>query len=320
MNTLQSFQTDWIDIHQSQLFITLFETVFGSKISENFLFWKYRDTHRLGIGLKREHDLTAFYGGMPRNVLYKGKMISAVQMGDVMVHPSERGAFTRRGAFWKVASTYLEEEVGEGKAHSIAFGFPTSRAYQLGKRLGLYDAVDSMCEVSWSLESKGPTTLWRAREWKPSDISYICDIWEKMAFSCKHSIIGVRDEAWLAQRYLEHPNSPYKILSICPKWSNRPEGIIILKEHENEIELIDFFGDVSKLKKYMKAMLRYAYSQKAKRLFCWITKSHVESFKYYQPQIRDLDIIIPFNVHTKGIELEQVQNRWWLMGGDTDFK
>lgn len=311
----------WINLTKKKEWLTLFSEVFSSQMSENFLEWKYRDTKKMGVALKDEEKLVAFYGGMPRDALYNTKPIKAVQIGDVMVHPNQRGAFTRKGAFWKVATTYAEAMIGKNKEYDIAFGFPSKRAYMLGKRLNLYDAVDSLLELSWNVIRKPFFSLWRGRQWKDSDINALPLIWEKMSISLNQSLVGVRDEKWLQERYLNHPDSIYSVLSVHRFWSSRIDGVLILRNHDDgSIEWIDMIGDVALIPQFWNVAYRFCYKRAAKRLFCWMTKSHLDVFKMTNPQVHDIDIVIPLIVHNSSLDLAKIKNRWWLMAGDTDFR
>lgn len=311
----------WIDQTQQSQWRELFHTVFGSQMSQKKLAWKYRDTEKIGIGLQKDDKLVAFYGGMPRDVVFEGKLLHAVQMGDVMVHPSQRGAFTARGAFWNVASSYIGAMVGEGKPYEIAFGFPNKRAYQLGHLLGLYDKVDHLIQLSWSVPKRNSISIWRLRDWKDSDINHVSRLWEQMRKSLSNSVLGVRDAQWLSNRYVKHPETPYRIITVHKIWSSRPEGILILKDRGEEgLELIDMIGDVAKIPMFIEMACRYGNAVSSSKVFCWITNSHLSYFESTHPIVHDIDIIIPYNVLTQGIKPEKIKNRWWLMAGDTDFR
>jgi len=36
--------------------------------------------------------------------------------------------------------------------------------------------------------------------------------------------------------------------------------------------------------------------------------------------VRDLDVFVPANAWTAGPPIEKLIGRWWLTGGDTDFR
>ena len=311
----------WIDLSMATEWLELFECVFGTEMSSKLLKWKYRDTDTIGIGLRKENKLVAFYGGMPRDIIFEQQLVHAVQMGDVMVHPSERGAFTSKGAFWSVASNYIGTMVGEGKPYEIAFGFPNKRAYKLGHLLKLYEMVDSLTELSWPVRKRFPLSTWSFHDWKDTDIDHVSRLWGQMVKSLPESALGVRDAQWLKTRYVNHPDLPYRIIIIHRAWKSRPEGILIFKDRgEDGLELIDMIGDTAKIPMFIEMACRYGYQRSSPKVFCWITNSHLSYFESTHPVLHDIDIVIPFNVLTQGIKTKQIKNRWWLMAGDTDFR
>ena len=92
---------------------TLFAQVFGHVISQEEWDWKYRSTDLRGSLLtKASGDAVAFFGGMPRSFSYQGRSIQAVQNGDVMVRPQERGVFSRKGALFHVAQHFFHINLG----------------------------------------------------------------------------------------------------------------------------------------------------------------------------------------------------------------
>lgn len=321
MNLEPNTQLEWLHADHSESFLTLFKNVFGSEMSYEFLLWKYQGCEHFGIGFKRDDELTAFYGGIPRDVLYRGEPLKAVQMTDVMVHPNERGAFTRKGTFWKVASTYIGTKVGDRNPYPLAFGFPSYRHYLLGNRIGLYDSVDSITELSWSSTPSNGLSFWKIRELKDSDMKYVPGLWDTMKEKFADSVIGVRDSRWLQKRYLDHPENPYQILVLHKIWKIKPEGIIILRDRGDAgIEWIDMIADPGLIQILHKSVMQYISKKPIKRLFCWITASHAHLFESTAPAQGDPDVVIPFNILTDGMSPENVQNRWWLMSGDTDFR
>lgn len=104
--------------------LNLFLDAFGHEMPPELWHWKYQGVDILGMMLRNEGKAVAFYGGMPRTTHLFGTPVTAVQIGDVMVHPEHRGTLTRKGAFFQVATHFLERYVGEQQLYPIAFGFP----------------------------------------------------------------------------------------------------------------------------------------------------------------------------------------------------
>ena len=92
----------------------------------------------------------AFFGGMPRRFVHAGQVLEAVQNGDVMVLPDERGVFSRHGAMYHAVDHFVRHYVGPGCAYAFAYGFPSERAFKLGFKLGLYAEAGRMMELRWA--------------------------------------------------------------------------------------------------------------------------------------------------------------------------
>jgi hypothetical protein len=52
----------------------------------------------------------------------------------------------------------------------------------------------------------------------------------------------------------------------------------------------------------------------------WITSQHAHLLSGNTGEITQTNIIIPHNRWTPGIPANELMNRWWLTGGDTDFR
>lgn len=312
---------EWVDQTQQSEWLELFKISFQAEMTPQFLKWKYRDTVKMGIGVKRDEKLVAFYGGMPRDIILERHLVHAVQIGDVMVHPSERGAFTRKGAFLISAESFISQTIGTDKAYKIAFGFPSKRHYTLGEKLGLYDIVNTIKELSWTVKQKPSFSLWNFRNFEESDLDYIPRLWGEMVKNLPKSAIGIRDNKWIKSRYLDHPDKPYKMITVHRRWSKKPEGVLVFRDRGADgMEWIDMVGDITRLPAFCSIAYKFAFEHFSPRLFCWMTQSHLSHFEKTRPLTSETDIVIPITILTDGLKPEQIKDRWWLMAGDTDFR
>ncbi|TRZ70650.1 MAG: GNAT family N-acetyltransferase, partial [Rhodocyclaceae bacterium] len=127
----------------------LFQEVFGHPMSKELWRWKYSDHRGCSLVTWKDDELVAHYGGMARLVDFFAEPRTVVQIGDVMVHPSEQGVLTKKGSFYLTASAFFELKVGYGREYAASFGFPNERAMRLAQTLGLYGEVDRMVEMTW---------------------------------------------------------------------------------------------------------------------------------------------------------------------------
>ncbi len=129
---------------------SLFERVFKRPMTDEEWQWKYGQGRGQGIGLEdAQGRMVAFYGGLTRPVLLAGRPRQASQICDVMVAGDGHDSLVRHGALHQVAATFLEQQMGWARPHAVGFGFPTERALKVGERLGLYQRVDELVQLSW---------------------------------------------------------------------------------------------------------------------------------------------------------------------------
>ena len=306
--------------HEAQWF-ELFETAFGYRIDPALWHWKYREAGSPGMGVWRDGRMVAFYGAMPRPVLFLGKPVSTVQIGDVMSHPAERGVMTRSGPFQIAASTFIDRSVGYGRPHLFGFGFPTAKALQVAQKLGLYEGVDHMCELVWPAEASWIGRLLRVAASGERDAATIDRMWQKMADDFSDSIIGVRDARYVKERYRKHPTIAYDCLLVRRVLTGAPQGLAVVRRPEpGRIELVDLIGPKRNFNALIAAVRGWAAEQGASRVTAWLTESHAGLLAGTSPQQTRLDLVVPANVWSRGPSAEELRGRWWLMAGDTDFR
>jgi hypothetical protein len=273
------------------------------------------------MGAWRDGELVAFYGAMPRAVLFLGKPASTVQIGDVMVHPAERGVMTRSGPFQIAASTFIDRSVGYGRPHLFGFGFPTAKALQVAHKLGLYDQVDQMTELAWPAGEDWGSRLLRSERITPKQLPKIDGLWNEMARDFEGSIIGVRDAQYVQRRYLEHPTVAYECLLVRKLLTGGVLGLAVMRMVDSgQAELMDLIGPRHNFPAMVSAARRWAMRKGASRLRAWVTASHAKLLANTHPLQTPMDLTVPANVWSPGPSADELRNRWWLMAGDTDFR
>ena len=319
-----AWKLDWTHLKDQEAWLKLFNQAFGHSMSSEFWKWKYQEAEPIGVCARGvQGDMVAFYGGMPREVLLRGRLIKAVQIGDVMVHPTHRGILTRQGPFQMVAATFLEQFIGFEKKYLLGFGFPSGKAMALAERLGLYAPVDKMVEMEWKIIKSKKTENFEYLPINKNHAEMVDAIWYQMKGALSNAVVGVRDWRRLLSRYIEHPDKPYKIYLIKQSKKYNPEkmGILILRDwNETGLECVDFIAHPSYFPVLIKAACQQALILNRSRIFAWITQSHANKLNYQNPEIHELDVLIPTNIWSPGPPVAEIKDRWFLMGGDTDFR
>ena len=313
---------EWLPANRAFEWQELFEATFGYATNARHFRWKYRDAKHPGIGLRdAAGKLIAFYGGMPRHISYLGTAAMAVQIGDVMVHPSAQGILSRNGPFRRSCATYIERAIGSGRAHLLGFGFPEARALRLAEKQQLYACVDEIHELAWTTQQPGRNWLYAVRPLQAGQYGQIDRLWTEMAAHFHDAIIGVRDAAWFDARYRQHPETPYTLWLIQHRLTRKPIAAFVLRERaDDSMELIDLVSSPQHFNLVVDAARRHAARRGKKRVMAWITRSQTPRWADTHPQTHDTGVRVPISVITPGPAIEEVRNRWWLMGGDTDFR
>jgi hypothetical protein len=322
--TVPKWRIGLLEEKQSFEMQDLFKKTFGHDLTSEMWQWKYGRESSYALGGWRENRLIAHYGGMPRDVLLFGEPKTVVQIGDVMVDPAERGVLTRKGPFFLLAATFQECYVGYGKAILTGYGFPNKRAMQVAERLGLYTQVGSMTEVEWKPSGKIPHCLTRLREIDSQDdiwkTSVIDDLWHKMAADLREALVGLRDNAYLRYRYLDHPHHSYQLLLVVNRFSGQIRGLIVLRHNEHETEIMDLIAPFREIPLMIAHARRVSGINGKSRLFIQIPKNFVARFTATGGVQTAQDIPIPAPAWSYAPAADVLRDRWWLTGGDMDFR
>lgn len=302
----------------------LFLQVFKQDMSPEFWSWKYGNGKSRATLVFDGEALVAHYGGIGRTVLWQGREMQAVQVTDVMVAPGSRHTVRSHGPFHLAFTEFARHYLGTGKDFPLAFGFPSHRHMKLAELLGFYAPVGDMMEITWPATSSLVARLVRTVRVTNENFALLQDkldtAWQAMARTLTNSIVGVKDAAWLQQRYLNHPLRQYEVLLVQPFYSTTPLGALVLRHDADKTFLMDVIADVKKIPAMVRVAASLAEQQGKHSLFTWCAGSKTRHFETAGYSKTALPITIPANIWTEGPRPEELQGRWWLMPGDTDFQ
>ncbi|MFZ4702026.1 MAG: hypothetical protein ACOYMG_18425, partial [Candidatus Methylumidiphilus sp.] len=234
--------------------------------------------------------------------------------------PKERGVLTRRGPFLLAAEHYLRHRVGVGKDFPLAYGFPSQRAYRIGERLGLYAKVGEIMRVEWPALQAWPNPLLRTRPWGITPGDAADRLWLEMAAALSRQVVGVRDFAYLKRRYLEHPTISYRTFLVSKRLGNRPFGILVLRDEADSLELLDVIAPPGRLTALVAIVRRLAWNLGKPKAYTWITAQNTAWFAGVAGVVSPTEIVVPAFNWPQGMPPAELNDRWWLMAGDTDFR
>ncbi|MBI5275307.1 MAG: GNAT family N-acetyltransferase [Burkholderiales bacterium] len=301
--------------------LQLFAQVFGYEMTAEHWRWKYAQAPMRGLLLRRQGVAVAFYGGMPREVQGPGRVHHAVQNGDVMVHPGERGMFTRKGAFFSVSDAFLSRHIGPGRTFEFGFGFPNERAFGLPAKLGLYIAGGRMDALRWEPASAARAS-WLVRE-QPLDatsVESIGKLWDDMQRDWPALYIPVRDPARWRLRFLQRPGVRYQLLLVRRRLGGRPLAAAVLREHAGHVEWLDYVGGLPGIALALAAVRRYAAHHGGKPVTAICSSQLTAALAIEGASVAPSGIVVPLRAPEPGWPQPYPwQDKLWLMGGDSDF-
>ncbi len=141
-----------------------------------------------------------------------------------------------------------------------------------------------------------------------------------MAEALPDQVIGVRNWSYLQYRYLQHPINTYDLYLISSRLTGTPVGIIVIRILDDAVELLDIIAPPRRVATLVHCVRRLTWNLGKAEAYAWITTQNANLLTGNVGKITPTEIIIPHNCWTPGIPSSELVNRWWLMGGDTDFR
>lgn len=322
--------------------LALHTEVFGPNVDARWHAWKYGEAtgqgQGQGVGAWHGGELVAFCGGLPRTLWQKNRSLAGLQIGDVMVHPSWRGIFTRRGPFFHVSKRFYDSRLGAAPSRpfQLGFGFPSERHLRLATMTGLLHDAGVIESLHWrTLHTTGLELPWHWR-WQPLDPSdkrfdaATNAAWKSMlaAASDEGLTIGQRDAGYLRWRYVDRPDtdspsgqrtSCYQFFELRRPWSLVPVGVAVLDLRSSSARWLDWVGPIQLMPLALQACRLEAMRAGASELTAWASAAVAQQLAQTGIEHRAVcaGLGIPIASDWKAEEAPRL--RYWLMGGDTDF-
>lgn len=302
--------------------LALFASVFSENPGLAWYKWKYACGGGMAIGFwDGQSTLMAHYGGLPRQLLFKGDVLPSLQIGDVMVAQHLRGVLTRRGPFFQVCFRFFADHVGLDRPYALAFGFPNERALQLGVALGFYHDVGSVRLVTWPSAKSKLSVGWVWRELvTPDDRDQaVRRTWQAMRTELTDCVVGKRDPRYVAWRFCDRPDRKYRLFALRRWPFGKIVSVVVLRLDPGRAELMDMIGKREFFGLAIRASANEAAIVGAATLSAWASSLAAEVFHQFDGT--DAGKVAGLAVAKASIksETELAATPWWLTGGDTDF-
>lgn len=314
-------------------YVALFKEVFAANATPQEWQWKYGGTRGLSLGLwKPDGSLVGHYGVTKRPYRTGQNTFTVVHAGDVMMSPSVRGVFSKRGPFHMLTDGIIERCFGANGFAEFGFGIPNKRHFTLGEMLGHY----------WELE-----TLWDIRMPSALSTEVAKHVITRLGGADVQTIGGAmapvlregsdrqsllmphRSAQWLTERYMRHPSKGYQIFRVeqqCPY----DVMYVVIRDvpprPTEDIECLEWFAGPRCGMDAAHALRTLAGSLGAKGAMVWGTSPVLNALRptsapNSEPiQFTEICKVAAAQPAILGQPIQSWHGRFWLTGADTDFR
>lgn len=180
-----------------------------------------------------------------------------------------------------------------------------------------------MVEVRRSTVSGGPrlgTRVLHLDLSHPRHRDAVDRLWNQMRHDLRDAILVDRDWQYLEDRYARHLVKHYEMLLGITRFTARPIGVMVLRREQEKVELLDLVAPLEKIPKLTDQARRIAGLRDGAMLYTWITEHQAQLLTATGGTLGTIDVGIPANVWVPGLSISMLNDRWFLMSGDTDFR
>ncbi|MEW6074061.1 MAG: hypothetical protein AB1726_15875 [Planctomycetota bacterium] len=176
--------------------------------------WRYGvngTAHASSVAEDREtSEIAAYVGGIARHIWMRGELTGGIQSLDLMTAPSRSQGLRRVGVFGRLVRYWCDCNFSADDKW-IAFGFPSTAAFRIGRRFGgyrLYRPVNVLVHSSPAkLRDRSAGLELRTVECVSPDVD---GLWNRCARDIELAV--VRNAEYFSWRYERHPRFAYRMV------------------------------------------------------------------------------------------------------------
>ena len=301
----------------------LFEAVFKVPVSEALLRWKYAQGRGASWTVWQDDVLVLHCGLFFRDVLLQGEPTQAAQLVDLMAAPKQSGLTRNESPFTVLLQHILTSLPSLRNPAGLTFGFPSGRAMRLAEHVKVSVCVDDWMSLEFQPSDlvSGPK-LRVIDKWCASDDKAVNALWGRMRDDFAEFVVGVRNSDYIRQRYLAHPEKKYLLLQIDSRWWRRPIGCVVLSQGPGpgQYEILDVICAWDEMQEVIGTTQRWLHQIDGHLLTMLLTSTFAKKLAPFASQCQATQFRIMANPHMSLQGLAQLKHRWWLTGGDTDYR
>lgn len=299
----------------------LFEQVFKQPISLDLLRWKYAAGRGESWMIRQQGAYLLHCGTLFRQLVVGDSRFKVIQIADLMAPPKRSGLTRLEAPFPVLLRHILGRLPGPENPHAIAFGFPSGRAMRLAEQLGVATAVDHWMQLDFPA-LRHPLVA-RVRELShlgESEVAKLTALWAAMRAGLGDTPLVCRDIDYLQDRYFGHPEKPYRMLLVESCWLKKPLGLAVVSCATGNPELLDVIARWDDVPEVIRAVQDWVARQGVGSFSFWLTQSFARQLAPFAEHCHATQFRIMGNPFSPAAFLSATQGRWWLTGGDTDYR
>lgn len=267
--------------------------------------------------------VVAQYAGLPVRARVEGEARVFTQSVDSFVRPEHRRGLKAPGLFVRLARAYFDE-YGVNGPDAVHFGWPVEAAWRIGRRFLEYELVREELALVREL-APGPHE-------PPDGVELLEGVDERatrLDARCAEDAgaATVRDAAWLAWRYLEHPARDYELLALRAG-DEELRGLAVLRGRHPDWPgcalLVDWLvpaDDEDAGEALERAVLARARAAGARRVVAWLP-DWAAAFARLQRRgwrVHPTDYDLAARCFERRLDQWWLRRRWWTTLGDSDL-
>jgi hypothetical protein len=301
----------------------LFAHIFKKEMSQALWDWKYARPQSAALGVWRGDELVAHYGGVGFTATFKGKAVEIVQICDVMVDPSVRHVVRRQSPFFLASKAFIERFVGPGCRYSFGYGFPSDRHTELALRLKLYAPVGRIWELGWDVVEPERIPLFlKTQKLEAANFARHAPMLDTLGVQQRtdlgERVVIHRSADFIDWRYLRHPHERYELVLVTHRITGRAIGLCVLKVEAERVLWMEALAPLANLPALAQVARAETWRLERRKLALWCSAPDIDRFGNVT-SAKALPITTPANIWTPGPTPEELQDRWWLVPGDSDY-
>jgi hypothetical protein len=293
---------------------SLFHDVFGKEMTIEQWNWKYAIPGRGRIYSKVVEDsfkkIIGHAGAIPLRGIFKNKPIQFFQIVDVMVHPKARGFLGKKNVFNRLMRI-LFEDIRKKFFYVFCYGFPGTRPYILGERVGVYERIEQAVKIIKQMSRSliNPYSV-KILGW---DDDRLDGLWARL--SKEFSLSLIRDKSYLNWRYATNPFFSYQLFGFF--LLGNLKGWVVIRDLKDEVLVIDLFTESKRYISILKALENYLIAQGKKTIHLWLPEKRRKYIKGYS--IKETPIVVTNMVWKLPIKTSIVKENFYYTMGDADI-